>query len=69
VGHSPASAAPRIPTAMIVDLMKFFGDIFIPSLVTAHSAPVGWRAKIYRLVDNATTTIFMPLISIAAGYQ
>jgi len=54
---------------MIVDLMKFFGDIFIPSLVTAHSAPVGWRAKIYRLVDNATTTIFMPLISIAAGYQ
>jgi hypothetical protein len=47
---------------MIVDRIKFFGAIFIPSLVTAHSAPVGHRAKMYRLVDDATTTIFMPLI-------
>jgi hypothetical protein len=52
---------------MIVDLMKFFDDIFIPSLVTAHGAPVGWRAKIYRLVNNGTTTIFMPLILARFG--
>jgi hypothetical protein len=79
VGHPPASAAPKSSTAMIVDRMKFFGDIFYPILGdSSQCASVGWRAEMYRLVSSGTTTIFMPRILarfetssviIAAGYQ
>jgi hypothetical protein len=48
---------------MIVDRMKFFGDIFYPILGdSSQCASVGWRAEMYRLVSSGTTTIFMPRI-------